>query len=191
MNNLRISALATAVFAASFASAGVTNYTDYSSWSAAAGAHTTLKFDDLASGTPVTNQYSGLGANFSGAESLQTGSFVNDGYGIFAPQGDPVVMNLATPSTAIATHYPGAVMFKLYMDSTLVGTSDNFGGSGTGFFGGIVSDAAFNKVEFFDWYFNPGYYDDIHYNAGESAVPGPAAAIPFVLGMLALKRRRR
>lgn len=191
MNKLHLGALIATVFAASVANGAVINYTDYSAWSAAAGAHTTLNFVGLASGTPVTNQYSGLGATFSGAESLQTGSFVNDGYGIFAPQGDPIVLNLTTPSTAIATHYPGAVMFKLYMDANLIGVSDNFGGSGTGFFGGIVSDAAFNKVEFFDWYINPGYYDDIHYNAGESAVPGPAAAIPFVLGMLALKRRRR
>jgi len=191
MNKLHLGALATISVASSLASASVTNYTDYVAWSAAAGAYTTLDFVGLDSNTPITNQYSGLGATVSGANSWQNVVFINDRYGIYAAQGDPVVLNLATPSTAVATHFPGSVMFKLYLDSELVGVSGNFGGAGYGFFGGVVSDAAFNKVEFYDWYSNPGYYDDIHFNGAGSAVPGPAAALSFAIGMLAIKRRKR
>ena len=66
-------------------------------------------------------------------------------------------------------NFPGAVRIYGYMGSTLVFQSNDFGGSGTGFFGGVISDIAFDRVEIMDWMDDSVYPDDVFYNAEATA----------------------
>jgi hypothetical protein len=55
-----------------------------------------------------------------------------------------------------------------------VGESTNFGGSGPGYFGGVVSDLPFDRAVLSDWLYGDVYIDNLHVAVPES---GPRLAI--------------
>lgn len=190
MKRLLFGIAAVAVAAAS--QAAVINYTDAISWQTAVDTYQSISFTSLANGTSLTNQYAGAGVTFNGSTFILDSSapVFEDGKGIWQNgNAGSIEINFTGLRTAFATDYPGAAQYDLYNGATLVGSSNNFGGAGTGFFGGVVSTVAFNRVLVKDWVDDFVFVDNIHY--GNAAVPEPASMIAMGLGLSALIARKR
>ncbi len=93
---------------------------------------------------------------------------------------------------AIGAEFPGAMTIDLYDGDTLVGTSADFAGSGTGFFGG-VSGISFNKAVLRDWVDDTVYIDNLHFGTSGATIPAPGAVLLGTLGagLVGWLRRRR
>ena len=102
-------------------------------------------------------------------------------------------LSFASSIFSLGFDFPGALVIELYDGATLVGTSDNFGSSGAGFFGGVLSTVAFNRAIVFDHCCAAVFADDMHFGAGVRVVPEPstAALLGFALAALSFLRRRR
>lgn len=177
---------------ASASQAVVFNYTDAISWQTAVDTYQSISFTSLADGTALTNQYAGAGVNFNGTTFITAIAppIFEDGKGIWQQnQFGPIEISFTGLRTAFATDFPGAAQYDLYNGATLVGSSNAFGSAGTGFFGGVVSTVAFNRVLVKDWADDLVFVDNIHY--GNAAVPEPASMIALGLGVSALVARKR
>jgi len=170
--------------------AAVVDYTSKSAWEAAAGPYTTIDFTGYAPGTIITNQYASLGVIFTEGNdrinALQ--SFVNDGFGLNGVI-DTFTLEFSQPMRTIACEFPGTLQFRLFWQGEQFYTNAIwFGGVGTGFFGGLVSNRPFDRVVVLDPE-GAVFVDDLHFGQG---VPGPGAV--GLLGAVVLvypKRRRR
>ena len=163
---------------------------DRTEWETLAGDFTTIGFNDLPSQTWVTEQYAHLGAHFvDGLDLVLYGpaTYPRDGFGLDGFGEIHVVFDM--PLTSIALDFPGAVQFELYSGAQLIYISPEFGGSGVGFFVGLVSTDTFDKVVLTDQGMTPTVaIDDLHF--------GPPIPAPPVMALLALAawrspRRRR
>lgn len=141
--------------------AQATEYTDRASWEAAAGPSSTANFTGFADGTPITNQYSSLGMLFTQGNDtvLSTGAFVVDGKGVQC-NGD-MEIQFAAPVSSIGADFPGALQITLYSGASLVYSSSNFAGSGSGFFAGLVSSTPFDRAVIKDWFDQQAYVDNV------------------------------
>lgn len=175
------------------ANAVVVNYTNAVDWQTAVDTYSSISFTSFGAGTALTNQYAGVGVLFDGNTTItaQAPPIFVDGKGIDVNNGSSGAINITFTHdmTAFATDFPGAAHYDLFEGNTLVGSSDNYGGSGTGFFGGVVSSVAFNKVAVTDWFDNVVFVDNIHYS--NAVVPEPASMIALGVGLVAVIRRRR
>jgi hypothetical protein len=149
--------------------AQITSYTDYPSWSAAAGAHTTIAFTEVPLNTLLTAEYQAQGLTFVGGNDqvIANGAFVNDNTGVNG--NGRIEVSLATPKTEVGCDFPGAMTIDLYSGATLIGSSSDFAGSGTGFFGGVVSLQPFDRFVIRDWADDLVYIDDLHVGGGAGA----------------------
>jgi len=171
------------------ASAAVTDYTSKAAWQAAAGPYTTIDFTGFAPGTIITNQYASLGVIFTeGNDRInKLQSFVNDGWGLNGVI-DTFTLAFSQPMYTIACEFPGTLQIRLYYQGTLFHTNPNtFGGVGSGFFGGMVSDQPFDRAVVLDPQ-GAVFVDDLHFGQG---IPAPAALPLLGLALLAGRRRPR
>jgi hypothetical protein len=145
----------------------ITEYTDYATWLAAVGAATENRYADLGVGVPVTNQYLGVGALYTDGDDVtmdltgsSTDNVILDGFGL-------VSITLTAPQTAVGVNFPGAVRIVGYSGPDVVFTSRDFGGAGAFFFGGVISDTPFDRVEILDWIDTLVFPDDVFYHEGD------------------------
>ena len=172
------------------AGASVTEYTSKVLWQSDVPSYTTVGFDELPLFTLITNQYVNLGVLFTDGSDYTHGfsfnTFPNDGYGLNGAF-DETTLVFSQPMYTIAIDYPGRARFELYYGGALIYTSSDFGGSGVGFFAGLVSTHPFDRVIMYDP--TGGFFiDDLHF--------GPAIPAPGALGLIALagavtRRRKR
>jgi hypothetical protein len=163
----------------------VTEYSNENAWQTAAGAFTTITFQEVPVGTVVTNQYASLGIQFTPGQVAESSIYVNDNVGL--ANGVPISFTFDQPRQSVAFDYPGSLQIKLFSNGELIYNSGIFGVGGTGFFAGIVSTQSFDTVMFSHGFGPPADVDDLHFGA---PVPAPASAL-LLLGLVALGRRRR
>lgn len=134
--------------------AAPTEYTDKAAWTAAddAGAPTTLTFVELSNTAVVTTQYTTQGATFLAASNtaVVNAAFVTDGTGLNLGTGGTVVFGF--PVCAIAADYPDGLQIVLRdAAGTVIHTSAQFGGAGTGLFAGILTPTPATSAVISDW----------------------------------------
>jgi hypothetical protein len=177
-----LGAMSIALLAGS-ASAAITSYTVKGNWLTDIGTiPTTITFTEVPTGTVLGNQYPDLTFTDGNDTVVNNGAFVNDGIGVNGNGRIDITFDFFL--NAVGVDFPGAMTLDLYSGGTLIGSSIDFAGSGTGFFGGVISDDAFDRVVIRDWVDDSVFIDDFHY------VPAPASAVFVGLGALAARRRR-
>lgn len=164
------------LMASTHAFAVTTEYTDKGAFLADAGAVDTAGFAGFSDGDVISTQYATLGFDFSDADDtvLNDPVFTVDAAGING--NGRINVELDTPTTIVGVDYPGAVAFNLYDASgALVYASSDFGGSGSGFFAGVITDTPFTRVEIYDHVDDQVFIDDFHVGGGGST--GPSLAV--------------
>ncbi|MFZ4509296.1 MAG: PEP-CTERM sorting domain-containing protein [Fimbriimonas sp.] len=183
------------VVSASMASASLTNYTDESIWASDAGTYSTVDFVAVPVGA-IDAYYAGQGVTFEADdEAVELAFTFVDSKGAYSASNG-LVVSFATPQYWVGTTFPGGNRFSLYSGTTLVGVSDDFGGTGGGHFGGVWSTQSFDKVVIDDWFDlqtgqNNVYIDNLYFSDSPAPVPEPASMVALGLGAVALVRRRR
>jgi hypothetical protein len=169
--------------------AEVIEYEEKSDWLDAVGEFTTIGFTEFPHGTWVFEQYAHLGAHFvDGADIIlccDPESFPEDGAGLNGNTEVHVVFD--EPLTHIALDFPGATIIELFRGGELIYTSDEFGGSGIGNFGGLVTTDPFDEVIIHDPVDFAVFIDDIHFGP---PIPAPGVLSLFALGFIGSTRRR-
>ena len=130
---------------------------------------TTITFTEVPLGTVLTTQYLYIGVQFTDGNdtTLSSASFEEDGVGVNG--NGRVHIHLLEPAEAIGTYFPGALTIDIYdvPGGNLLYTSSDFAGSGTGFFGGVVTDQSFTYVVLRDWVDDLVFLDDIFIGFGK------------------------
>jgi len=181
-------------FAADAASASVVEYENEErpDFFAAAGGEanvSTVDFTGYPDFTPITDQWSHLGVNFSSSGSVVTSgpgptAFPND---LWGARGEPEInITFDAPIHWIAADLPGNMVIELYSNDVLFYTSGIHGGGGGGNFGGLISDLPFDSVRIYDDLDSIVAIDDLFFGP---PIPAPATLAP--LALLFLPRRRR
>jgi len=160
---------------------------DWFDQTSAMGPITTLDFTGFPQFTVITDQYADLGVVFPEGNEFVLGesfeTFPQDGWGLRA--GETMTLEFDAPINAIASDFPGGLSMDLFRDGQLVGDSSDFGVSGAGQFGGLISNEPFDMavLSAIGITFS---IDDLHF----ATVPTPAT---FVLlpGLILFSRSRR
>lgn len=132
------------------ASAQLTEFTDQAAFLAASGPMTEIDFSEFPVGTVLTNQFAPLEINFTDADDtiFSNVAFLN---GVGLQGSGDIVVSYSTPRFAVGCSYPGGLRLELFNGNIPVGVSQDFGGAGTGFFGGVVSVQPFDRLVISDW----------------------------------------
>jgi hypothetical protein len=185
--NTKLKTIAAGLLVAGLAGTGFagtfTEFTTQSSYLFAVGPQQVITFQGLPGGTVLGAQFSGQGVTFNdGNDSVDvSGNFVTDGVG--ADASGSFDLRFSSPISSIGVDYPGAVIFDYYLGATALGSSSQFGGSGTGFFGGALENGGtFDRVVIRDWVDNFAFIDNLYFGGGPAAVPDTGSA----LGLLSL-----
>jgi len=189
-SSLTFPCVVTLTFSAS-AAADITVFTDKDEWESAVGEFTTIDFTGFPHATPIDDQYSSFGVNFTAGERIFGPSpslFLNDGMGLWNNFAEPgIVAEFSQPMQWIAIDFPGFAAIDLYNGEKLVGKTGFLGVGGGGNFGGLISTVVFDRAIIFDPFDDAVAIDDLHF--------GPPIPTPGALGLLAIavltSRRRR
>jgi hypothetical protein len=148
---------------ATSAPAQITSYSDKPSYDAAVGAHATISFSEIPTGSILGTQYQPQGVTFidGNDQTLFNGAFVVDGVGV-AGNGR-VDVSFGGPQTHVGVEFPGALAIDLCSGTTFLDQSIHFAGAGAGFFGGVVSSLPFDRAVLRDWYDDAVYIDELHF----------------------------
>jgi len=183
--------IAGAILACASSSAGAITFNNLANYNAAVGIHNIIDFTGLADGTIVTNQFAGLGATFTDGNDTVFSStgFVADGKGIF--DNGSATIEFSSFMNHFGVEFPGAVQIDLFNGAMLV-SSNQFGSSGEGFFGGLLENAAvFDRVVLSDFVDLRGFYDNLHFGRVPVPEPGTLALLALGLAGLGFARRRK
>ena len=178
-----------ALGAAQIAAADVIWFVERSEWEATVADYSTIDFTGFPPGTFITEQYAALGAHFiDGTDSVyfNPGLFLNDEYGLDG-NGD-ITVTFDAPIYWLAVDYPGMLQVDLYSGSQPVYSSGPIGGSGAGFFFGLLSTEPFDMAVLIDPIFPDAVIDDLHFGP---PIPAPPAIALLALAAARPKRRRR
>jgi len=163
-------------------------YFNRTTWEAAVDSFSTAPFTGFGPGTVITTQYAEIGANFvDGFYTVHfAGGFPSDGVGLDG-NGD-ITVQFAQPMSHIGIDYPGFMEVELYSNGTLLYHSPLTGGAGAGFFLGVVSTIAFDRIVLID-FGDEAAIDNLSFGP---AIPAPGALPLLALAAgLAPARRRR
>jgi hypothetical protein len=176
-------------------------FTSSGLFDAAVGPHELITFTEpvVSPGDVLYDQYEPLGvlfldgATLGGGDDdvvLSAGGFVEDGVGVNA--NGSIEIEFAVPQAHLAVDFPGDLRIELFDGANLVWTSQamgDFGGPGTGFFGGVVaSGGTFDRVILSDPVDGLAFIDNFHYDR----VPEPGTFILLLgTGSLVLTISRR
>ena len=192
-NTLRIALSLFALASMQAARAGIINFTDSATYDAATGVQTTISFDALPAGTTVTDQFADLGVIFTDGNdiwNIPSSIFYLSGRGT-DDFGD-IALSFSSFHNSIGVNFPGALTIDLYNDAVFLGSSNDFGGAGTGFFGGITTDVAFNRAILRDWNDEAVYIENFRFDTVEaSSVPEPTTALLAGLALALIGYRHR
>jgi hypothetical protein len=171
------------------ASASVTLYEEYSTWTAASGPFTTVTFNEVPHPSILTNQYQDLGILFTSADPDVAGFFSNASDQAAVNGLDVIEITFAAPINEFAWLHPDATRIKLFSGDDLVYQSTYLGGSGWGWFSGLTSSVAFDRIQLNDFdQPNSVFVDNIYF----STIPAPGgAALIWLAGHFGGSRARR
>jgi hypothetical protein len=173
--------------------AGFTDFTDFALFQGAFGAPLTrIGFDEVPESTIVTNQYQNDGVIFTDGDdqTLNDANFVEDGVGLRA--SGRIHIQFSQPARAVGAFFPGAMTIEVFdtQGGNSLHQSADFGGGGTGHFGGVIGDTGFGFVELRDWADDSVFIDDLVFGFGppEGAISGclKVTGIPLTLNVVVL-----
>jgi hypothetical protein len=174
--------------AAASTQGAVVEYTNKAAWQNAVGSYSTITFTELPANTWITTQYSHLGISFTdGSDQVayMPGAFLNDDHGLNGAF-DESTLTFSQPMYTIAIEFPGRAQLELYYLGQSIYTSSEFGGSGAGWFAGLISDQPFDEVFMYDP--TGGFFiDDLHFGP---AIPAPGVIAVLLTAGLVRPRRR-
>ncbi|MDY7109327.1 MAG: hypothetical protein SYC29_11895 [Planctomycetota bacterium] len=183
--SLAMALLATGICAA-ITRAEIVEYDEKDEWEAAAGSWSTADFTGFPDDTLITEQYAYLGVHFvDGWDFVVLGNgFINDGAGLDGNQVIDLVFD--APMYSIAADFPGTLTIDLYYEGDFFYRSNYFGGSGIGWFGGLVSTEPFDRALIWD-FDEQVNLDDLHFGP---PIPAPSALCILSAALLRACRRR-
>ena len=179
-----------AAMVANIARADIVEYRDKEEWETAAASWSTADFTGFPDNTPIDEEYAYLGVHFVDGYDFvvldpEHTTFLNDGAGL---DGNELVdLIFDAPMYSIAADFPGFLAVDLYFEGEFFYRSSYFGGSGIGWFGGLVSTEPFDRAVISDYDDNVAI-DDLHFGP---PIPVPSALSMFAAGLLGARRRRR
>jgi len=155
-------------------------------WFADAGPVTTLDFVGLAP-QHMSDQYSHLGATFTGDDFAYTSFIASDGFGIKggALWGGSIEFKFDQPRTAVAILFPGIAYLKLLLRGEVIYSSGAWNVGELSFIG-LIGDQPFDEVHIIDP-LGDVHVDNIYFGA---AVPGPGVLAALLPALGGLTRRR-
>jgi hypothetical protein len=170
--------------------AEVVEYDEKDQWEAAAGSWSTADFTGFPMGTPIDEQYAYLGVHFVDGYDFvvldpEYTTFPNDGAGLDGNELVDLVFD--APMYWIAADFPGTLTIDLYYEGEFFYQSNYFGGSGVGWFGGLVSTDPFDRAVIWDFDEQVGL-DDLHFGP---PIPAPSAMALIGAALIGIRRRRR
>lgn len=171
---------------------GLINYVSYSVFASDVPNHTVIDFVSLPFGTIVTEQYTAEKVHFTdGNENITSStSLVVDGKGLRGYTGaatDSMTIVFDLPVIAIGAAFPGALRIEVFKGVDRVGDSGQFGSSGAGFFGGIVSDTPFDRVVISDPTDHMVVIDNLYFTMLPETTGAMMLAV-FSVGMLTRRK---
>jgi len=176
--------------------AGFTDFTDLALFQSALGAPVTrIGFDEVPETSIVDFQYQSVGVIFTdGDDQTQAdANFEEDGVGLNA--SGRIHIAFSQPARAVGAFFPGAMTIEVFdtQGGTSLHQSADFGGSGSGNFGGVVGDTDFGYVEIRDWFDDSVFIDDLvfAFAPSEGAIAGciKVTGIPLTLNDVVLRQR--
>jgi hypothetical protein len=189
--NIQLLIAALVGFLSDAASATVTIYSNKTNWENAAGAYSTIYFNELPANTWIDEQYAYLGVHFTdGSDQIyESDAFVTDGFGLNGALDDST-LEFDAPLTSIAMDFPGIARIQLFFEGKLMYTSPELGLPGIGNFRGLISTEAFDSVKLYDPAFAGFFADNLYFGP-----PIPAPGVLALLGVATLfngrHRRKR
>ena len=111
---------------------------------------------------------------------------MTDGWGLNG-SFDESTIEFDAPMTTIAMDFPGTLRIQLFSNDQLIYTSPLLGSGGTGFFRGLISTEAFDKVHIDDP-LSGLFIDNLYF--GPPIPAPPALALIAAAALLGQTRRR-
>ena len=180
--------------------AAVSSYTDFATYQSLVGPQAVIGFTEVPLYTTLSDEYSTLGVRFVDGDDrpqFDPGAYLKDNFGLEGGPNEnrpaPIVLQFAGPLHSLGLDFPGVLRVELFSGSTSLGSSDHFGTSGPGHFGGVVSDTPFDRAIISrDWLKQAVYIDNLYV----TPVPEPSMWALLVVGsgmacLLGRKRKTR
>ncbi len=150
-----------------------TDYDDPVLFAMNAGLIEAITFQEVPPGTTLGTQYPDVTFPDGDDVTLEDGSiFLEDTFGVDCNLSCNLTFRI--PSRFLGIAFPGAMTIDLYDEpgGTLLYSSQDFAGSGAGFFGGVVCNGTFGAAEIRDWFNLDMFIDDVLLDGGEIFIDG-------------------
>src|SRR5580765_67012 len=148
--------------------AAVTSYSNSSTFGSVAGARSIITFTEVPLATSLTTEYSSLGVTFlEGDDKTESDptAYLSDGIGLAGGREGQLTfikLQFSSPVNSLGVDFPGALQIDLFAGANSIGSSEDFGFSGPGHFGGVISDVPFDRAILTDWLAGDVYIDNLY-----------------------------